>query len=215
MSKLPIVLLGGGGHGKVVLDLLLRLPGYEVLGYLDPKDRGNLLGYPWLGDESKLSAFLREHSGLCGAIGLGKVDSSSKRRLAFEKWRQTGLVFPALVAPGAYVSAAAKIFEGAVVMEGAIVQPGAQVGAGAIVNTRAAVDHDCWIGENVHLAPGSVLSGEVQVGRDSMIGVGAVVREGVRITEGCLVGAGAVVVDRELCNKPGVYLGTPARRREA
>lgn len=209
-----IVLLGGGGHGKVVASVLLRLRDFEFLGYLDPTDQGDLLGRPRLGDDSALPALQKLHPGLLGVIGLGKVDAGSRRFEFFAKWRAAGLSFPALVAPTAYVAAGVTLGEGVVVMDGAIVQPGSRIGAAAILNTRASVDHDCVIGDDVHIAPGATLSGNVSVGEHSLIGVGASVREGTRIGASCLIGAGAAVVDRDLCASAGTYGGVPARRME-
>lgn len=205
-----IVVVGGGGHGKVVIGLA-RKAGYSVRGYVDPEDRGEVLGAPWLGDDEVLPSLLASSSGCSAALGLGKVDAASHYRLELlEKLRGLGFCLPAIVSPDAVVNEAVQLGEGAVVMDGAVVNAGASVGSGCILNSNCTVEHDCSLGDNVHIAPGATLSGAVGIGDHSMVGTGAIVIQEVRITAGCLVGAGAVAV-RDL-EQPATYVGNPARK---
>jgi acetyltransferase-like isoleucine patch superfamily enzyme len=91
-----------------------------------------------------------------------------------------------------------------------VVNPGATTGAACIINTHATLEHDCRLGDNVHLAPGATVSGGVVIGSHSFVGAGAVVIQGVRIADGCLIGAGTVVTADIVV--PGTYAGVPARR---
>ena len=95
-------------------------------------------------------------------------------------------------------------------MEGAIVQPGVKIGAISIVNTKASIDHDCQIGDEVHIAPGCTLSGSVNVGNGCLIGTGVTVIEKIRIGKNCTIGAGAVVLAD--CEDNGTYVGVPAKK---
>lgn len=189
----PFVILGGGGHARVVLDVLRSL-GRPVLGVLMP-DRpagADWHGLPVLGDDAWLE---QPQARACQfASGVGMVPGRRSRRQAiFERLRALGLRMPALVHPAAVVSQAAEMAGAVQVMAGAVVQPGVRLGAAVLLNTGARVDHDCAIGEGAHVAPGAILCGDVQIGARAFIGAGAVVLPGVTVGEGAEVAAGAVV----------------------
>jgi sugar O-acyltransferase (sialic acid O-acetyltransferase NeuD family) len=206
-----IVVVGGGGHGKVLISLLKKKTGCRILGYVDPHDRGTVLAVPWLGDDAVLPVLLRRHSQCQAAIGVGRVDASSKRGYGLlARLEEMGFIVPAIVSPTAVVNEDVVLGAGSVVFDGAVVNSGTVTGRGCIMNTNCTVEHDCFLGYNVHIAPGSVLSGGVILGDNCMVGVGATIVQGVRIVADCLVGAGAVVV-KDL-DEPGMYVGNPARK---
>lgn len=205
-----IVVVGGGGHSAVLIDLLKGLRRYSVIGYTDNEDRGKLLGVPYLGSDSALPALKKRHKKLAGVLGIGKVAVHDRRMKIFSGMQTAGLSLPAIVSPHAYVSKHAELAEGVVVMAGAVVQPRVRVGFGSIINTGAMVDHDCQIGIDVHIAPGAALSGAACVGDHSMIGVGSSLVHAVRVGTRCMVGAGAAVVEH--CLDEGKYLGVPAKK---
>jgi sugar O-acyltransferase (sialic acid O-acetyltransferase NeuD family) len=189
---LPLIVVGGGGHGRVLLEAL-RSAGREVRGVVDrhPAVATSLpKGVPWLGDDGALAAFPPTQYALVNGVG-GIGDG--KRRQIFERLREQGYVFASLCHASAVIAHGADLGEGAQVMAGAVLQPGVRIGANAIVNTRSAIDHDCLIGDHCHVAPGAVLCGRVVVGEDTHIGAGAVVIQGVRIGRGTVIGAGAVI----------------------
>ena len=125
--------------------------------------------------------------------GIGSIGPTHVARRRLSARQGGGLHFAQVVHPSAVVSRSATLGEGVQVMAGCVIQTGADIGANSIVNTRAAVDHDCKIGETVHIAPGVTLSGNVRVGDRTHIGTGAVVIQGISIGEDSLVAAGAVV----------------------
>jgi sugar O-acyltransferase (sialic acid O-acetyltransferase NeuD family) len=204
-----MVVVGGGGHAKVLLNVLTRLPTVSVLGYVDPKDRGPILGFRWLGNDDQLHRLAQEHPGATVAIGIGQVKGGNSRNALFEKLVGAGFVLPPIIAPTAVIARDVSIGEGSVIFDGVVIQPGCRIGKICIVNTQASLDHDCVLDDNVHIAPGAVLSGCVHVGTGSLVGVGACCKHGVRIGTSCTMGAGAVVVSD--CLEPGTYLGVPAR----
>ena len=210
MAAKPILIVGGGGHGKVILNVLTRLPGYNPIGYVDPKDHGALLGFPYLGNDDDLPSLLGKHKGLCAVIGVGKIKAESPRADIFRRLKELGFLLPSIVAPTAMVARTAMLGEGTVVMDGAVIQPDCVVGKLGIVNTRASLDHDCILGEDVHVCPGATLSGGVKVNDGSLIGVGASVVQYLRIGKGVTIGAGAAVIGD--CLEPGTYVGVPAKR---
>jgi sugar O-acyltransferase (sialic acid O-acetyltransferase NeuD family) len=204
-----IVVVGGGGHAKVVINVLRKGNRHEILGYTDVQDRGVLLGSRYLGTDSSLATMTAGRE-LNAAIALGQVGLGEPRRQLWTRLRSIHLSFPFIVSPDAIVNDEVSGGEGAVVMDGAVINSGATIGLGAIVNTNSTIEHDVVLGDWVHVAPGATVSGGVTIGNFSMIGAGATVIEGIDIAPGCVVGAGATVV-RDLTER-GVYVGTPAHR---
>lgn len=205
----PIVVLGGGGHAKVVI-AILKQTGHQVLGYTDQQDRGPILSVPYLGTDAKLPGLRREFPSCGAVVGVGKTDLGTRRMALQSEALALGFEFPAIVSRHAVINEDVLLGPGTVVMDGAVVNSGTEVGRGCIVNTNSSVDHDCRLGENVHIAPGATVSGGVVVGDNSMIGTGANIIHGVRLCADCVVGAGATVVND--LTQPGTYVGTPARR---
>ena len=203
----PLIVLGGGGHAKVLLSALALLR-RKVIGFVDSdaerKECGGLarLG----GDETVL---LHSAAEVMLVNGVGSVRQPTARRRIFEEFRSKGYRFETVVHPSCLVARESEIAEGAQLMAGVVVQAGTSIGQNSILNTGSQVDHDCVIGAHVHLAPGAVLSGGIQVGNGAHVGTGACIVQGVKIGAGSLVGAGAVVV-RDV--PPGVtVVGVPAR----
>ena len=190
----PVIVLGGGGHAKVVIDALLR-GGVPVLGVTDPCQAlagRRILGVKVLGNDEVVLAHRPEE--LLLANGLGSVGVPERRREIFERFSALGYGFASVIHPSAVISSDAEIGEGAQIMAGAVIQPGCSIGRNAIINTRASVDHDCIIGDHTHVAPGVTLSGGVRVGVGVHIGTGATVIQGIDIGNDSLVGAGALVL---------------------
>lgn len=188
----PWIVLGGGGHARVVIDLLQVL-GAALDGYTDLSERqGGIPGLSFLGTD----AFL-EHvdpSTVHLANGIGGTGASRARASLYDRLASRGFTFPRLVHPSAVVASSADLADGVQTMAGAVVQAGAVVGPNTLVNTRASVDHDCRLGPHVHLAPGVTLSGGVRILEGAHVGVGATVLQGVTIGARAVVGAGAVVI---------------------
>lgn len=206
----PIVVVGGGGHGKVVISILQKLPQYHVLGYTDVKDHGDILGIRYLGTDGSLPAIATKGSKTRVALAVGQVGVGTKRHELWTRIESRGVSFPAIVSPDAVFNAGASAEDATVMMDGVIVNCGATIGRGAILNTNSTIEHDVVIADWVHVAPGATISGGSKIGRFSMIGAGATVIEGIRIAECCVVGAGSTVVAD--LTEPGVYVGSPARR---
>lgn len=205
-----IVVIGGGGHAKVVVSILRKLQRYRIVGYTDPEGRGSLLGAPYLGADRELAALASRLQKLNAVLAIGQVGLGEKRHEIWTRLQSQVLSFPAIVSPAAIVNEGVSFGDGTVVMDGVVINCGAKIGCGAIVNTNSTIEHDVVLEDWVHVAPGATISGGVTVGRFSMVGAGSTVIEGIKIASGCMVGAGATIV-RDL-TKPGVYVGTPARR---
>ena len=192
MTSAPILVIGAGGHAKVVIDAL-RLAQCTIAGLVDPALAvgTRIAGCEVLGGDDVVERSRPEDVML--ANGVGGTKSTAGRDAVYRRFRAKGYRFATVLHPSAIVSRTATLGEGAQVMAGCAVQPDAKIGANSIVNTRASVDHDCTIGESVHIAPGVTLSGSVTIGDGSHIGTGAVVIQGITIGRNSLVAAGAVV----------------------
>lgn len=197
-----VVIIGAGGHGKVIADIVLQ-SGQEVVGFLDDNREpgGTVLGRPVLGALAEAERYRAKGCEFVLAIGNNAVRRSLAQRLE--------LPYYTAVHPRAVIASEVSIGEGSVVMAGAIVNPGAVIGRHCIVNSGCIVEHDNRLADFVHICPGVALAGTVSVGEATQVGVGSAVRNNVSIAAGCLVGAGAVVVDNLV--EPGVYVGVPAR----
>lgn len=203
----PLILVGAGGHARVLLSTLLLLS-RRVLGFVDPdKSRADLLGVPYLGGDD---AVARHDPGQVLLVnGVGSVASIANRLRVYEFFRKRGYRFGSVLHPEAIIAPEVQFADGVQIMAGAILQTGSVVEEDCIINTGARIDHDCIIQAHAHVAPGAVLSGSVRVGARAHVGVGAIVIEGVQIGSDSIVGAGAVVLSDvpESCT----VVGVPAR----
>lgn len=169
-----------GGHSKVVADLIEQLPEYVLKGHLDDSDA-------WMSWADK--SLLEQPTTLAIAIG-----DNNKRAELYKSHADAGFTMPALIHPTAYVARSAHIMPGTVVLPHAVVGAGAWVGTGCIINTGATVDHDCKLGDFVHICPGTHLAGMVTIGDQSIVGIGSSVRQEIKIGSHVVIGAGSVVV---------------------
>lgn len=208
MDSRGVVILGAGGHAKVVIEAF-RAAGDHVAYCLGgPSDPESLLEVPVIRDEAELPR-LKEGGFRRGfvAIGANKVRDRLARKL-----EDAGFELVSVVHPRAWFSPSARMGRGVVVMAGAVVNACATIGDLAIINTGATVDHDCVIGRAVHVAPQCGLAGCVTVGDGAMLGVGTKVIPGIRIGADATVGAGSVVVRN--INDAALAMGVPAKVRD-
>lgn len=192
-----LIIIGASGHGKVVADIA-ALNGYDDIVFLDDdKSIKQCAGYPVIGKSAEAPV---------GDVFVAVGNAGARKRL-MERYKDRN--HPILIHPKAVVAHGVEIGEGSAIMAGAIINPGAIVGRGVIVNTSSSIDHDCAIGDFVHVSVGAHLSGTVEVGKGTWIGAGATVSNNIKICGGCMIGAGAVVV-RDI-KESGTYVGVPAR----
>lgn len=186
MSGRDIILIGAGGHAKVVAAAIAESGDRLVAVFDDDAARHGttLLGVPIVGP----IAAAREHSVRRAVIGIGS--NAARARLGSE----LGLEWATVVHPRAWVHETVRLGAGTVVFAGAMIQPDAELGEHVIVNTAASIDHDCVLGRAVHIAPGVHLAGGVRIGVQSFLGVGASAIPYVTIGERTTIGAGGVVV---------------------
>lgn len=210
MDKLPVIVIGAGGHAKVLIDILHRHQ-RKIIGCTDTNyglTGIRVMGEEILGDDEIILKHNPHEIHLVN--GLGSIGKTNRRQLIFEKYEKLGYVFETLVHDTAIISEEVGLAQGAQVMAGVILQSGVHVMKNALVNTGAAIDHDCHISAHAHIAPRAVLNGAVSVGLSAFVGSGAVVIQGVTIGHDAVIGAGAVV----LKDVPAEHkmVGVPARR---
>jgi sugar O-acyltransferase (sialic acid O-acetyltransferase NeuD family) len=202
----PVVVIGGGGHAKVTVEALLKA-GENILGFVDNQDiQERPHGLSWLGDDTVVAKYSTEEILL--ANGIGSLPGKTLRWKIYRHFSDLGFKFINIVHPSATIAGDVQLKEGAQIMAGAVIQTGTVVGLQTIINTSASVDHDCEIGDFVHVAPGATLSGGVRISKNVHIGTGATIIQGIEIGADSIIGAGAVVVhDIEANSKvisPGV-----------
>ena len=190
----PIVILGGGGHARVLVSCLQRL-GLNILGLAVPAESKveDILGEKILGSDDDILKYAPQEILL--ANGIGMIVGSDQRKKVARKFRKSGYKFVTVRDPTAVVLSEVELGEGVQILAGVVVQPGVKIGADTIINTRASVDHDCIIGNDCHVCPGVTIAGSVTVGSETMIGTGSTVVPGVSIGNSCLVAASSVVFE--------------------
>ncbi len=206
--KISVIVLGGGGHARVIVDSL-KLLGVPVLGFTSPQGESDPLikSITYLGDDEAVFQYYPDNVRLVN--GVGSVGRPTLRRHLYDVFTARGYSFLPVVHPSAVLASDTQLSDGAQCMAGAIIQTGSYIGRNSIVNTKASVDHDCLIGDHVHIAPGVTLSAGVKVGNGVHIGTGAVVIQYIEIGAGSVIGAGAVVT-RDISPHIKV-VGIPAR----
>lgn len=202
MKRLAI--MGASGHGKVVAETA-ELNKWDEIVFFDDAWPNIIQNGPWpvSGNFSILKDKKNEFDGILVAIGNNVI-----RILKYQELIGIGAEISTLIHPDATVSKYADIGQGSVIFAKSVINAGTRLGLGCIVNTSATIDHDCLLGQGVHLSPGSHLAGGVKVGDLSWIGIGACVRELIEIGNRVIVGAGAVVVKNISENQ--MVAGVPA-----
>jgi sugar O-acyltransferase (sialic acid O-acetyltransferase NeuD family) len=195
-----LIIIGAGGHGKVVSDIALKC-GYSDICFVDDKAVGDCMGYPIIGKCEELYAMNDGNTEFVIAVG----NNATRKHIA----EAYNLKWVTLIHPSAQIGSNVTIGAGTVVMANAVINACASIGKHCIVNSGAVVEHDNVLGDYVHISPRAALGGAVAVGAETHIGIGATVRNNIEICGKCMIGAGAVVVDNIVDN--GVYVGVPAK----
>jgi len=206
--KERIVVIGGGGHAKVIISILKKINSFDIVVFTDIDPKGNILGIEYLGtDEILQDLFYKNITNV--AIGLGQIKSSSIRKNVVSKLEKIGFQFPSIVSPNSIINEDVLIGNGTVIMDGVVINSGTKIGEFSIINTNSSIDHDCKIGNFTHIAPGVTLSGDVFVGDDVLIGTGANVIQGIKIFSKSIISAGSSLLSSN--SKSGIYRGVPAK----
>lgn len=202
----PLVLLGGGGHCKSVIEVA-ESAGYQILGVLDmPEDVGKeILSTRVIGTDDDIPQYVDKAEFV---ITVGFIKSPATRIKLYNRIKEVSGKLATIIAPTAYVSKYATIGEGTVVMHHAFVNAGAKVGNNVILNTFTNIEHDAVIGDQCHISTGTMVNGDCKIGVNCFIGSQSVLANGITIGDGIIVGAGSLV--RKSISIKGIYSGNPA-----
>lgn len=187
-----IAVIGAGGHGKVVAEILqLTFPHSEIVIFDDAYPLGSLkTHWPVLDTVTNLDSYKSRVEGVVVGIGNNKIRIELSKQL-----ENKGYKLLTAIHPEASISRFAHVLSGSVVMAGAIINTDAVIGSSVIVNTGSIIEHDCVVDDGCHLSPNSTLAGGCKVGSMSWLGVGSSVKQLVQIGRSVVVGAGAVVIE--------------------
>ena len=193
MDKKEIILIGGGGHCKSCIEVIEATESFIIKGILDlPGSIGNeVLGYPVIGTNEDIISFINKNVNFL--ITVGSIGDSSKRIELFKHINSLGGIFPAIIAPTAYVSKSAHIGRGTIIMHQALVNAAAIIGDNCIINSKALVEHDAIIGDHCHISTGSIVNGGTVVGERTFFGSGAVSKQYITIPDGSFIKANSIV----------------------
>ncbi|MDO4743334.1 MAG: acetyltransferase [bacterium] len=195
-----LIIIGAGGHGRVLADIAKR-SGYAEIYFLDDIKEN---------DESvigKVSDYCKYITKACFFVAIG--DNVAREKI-FKELDLNGAKIINLIHPDAVISEKVTIGKGTAVMAGAVINTTTVIGDGVIVNTCSSIDHDNRIADFTHISVGAHLCGTVSIGKNTMIGAGATVINNINICDNCTIGAGAVVTKN--INQPGIYVGVPIRK---
>ncbi len=200
-----LIIIGAGGHGKVLADIAASMNQWKQIAFLDDHSyASSCLGFPILGTSERIAEFTDQADFILG------IGNNARRKDMQEQLARSGCSIATMTHPAATIGREVMLGEGTVVMAGAVINCSTRIGRGCIINTSSSIDHDNDIGDYVHISPGAHLAGSVTVGELSWIGIGASVINNISITSDSIVGAGAVVVQN--VTEQGTYVGVPARR---
>lgn len=206
---IPIVLVGGGGHCKSVIDVIESTEKYAIAGILDkPGVTSDVLTYPVIGTDDDIPSLQKD--GCRFIITVGHTGNAFVRRHLSEVIDAAGGVQEVIISPTARVSPHARLGAGTIVMHHAVVNAGAVIGKGCIINSQALIEHDVAVGDQVHISTGAKVNGSCRIGDGCFIGSGAVVIHETGVASDSIIGAGAVVIDD--IGEPGTYAGNPCRK---
>lgn len=195
ISCRKIVLIGGGGHCKSVLDTLINLKVYRDIFITDQAFVSGLdiFGAQFAGNDDVLPDLFRE--GVREAfISIGSIKSPAARQQLYKKARDIGFDFPSVIDRSAYTSGSAVVGKGVFVGKKAVVNADSKVDDFAIINTGSIIEHDCYVGKFSHIAVGATICGNVNIGNDTFVGANATIIQGVRVGMKSVIGAGSIVL---------------------
>ncbi|AOM13964.1 MULTISPECIES: acetyltransferase [Bacillus cereus group] len=201
--KKKLLIIGAGGHGRVIADIALRMNKWEHIAFLDDNEAVKTsMGIEIIDKLASASKYIQDYDIF---VGIGNNVMREKLQGQLEACEAS---IPVLVHPNAIVGKQVQLGAGTVVMAGVVINCCTNIGKGCIINTASTVDHDNAIGDYVHISPGAHLAGTVKCGRGTWIGIGSTISNNINISCNCTIGAGTVVI-RDI-ESEGIYIGVPA-----
>jgi len=193
MKKEYIILIGGGGHCKSVIDVIEQQAKYEIAGIIDMPEKINqeVLGYKIIWKDSDIPELVKKYKNF--HITLGQIKNPEPRIKLFNLLKQLNANLPIIISPLAYVSRHAIINEGTVIMHNVVVNANVIIGTNCIINSKALIEHDAVIGNHCHISTGAIVNGGVKIGNNVFYGSGAVSKEYISIPDNSFIKANSIV----------------------
>jgi sugar O-acyltransferase (sialic acid O-acetyltransferase NeuD family) len=179
--KPKILLIGGGGHCKSVIDVIEQENRYLIAGIIDKKELigQEILGYKVIGSDDDLHNLYKEYK--YAIVTVGHIKTNTLRVKLFTILKEIGYNLPTIISPLAYVSKHSFVDEGTVVMHQALINANAKIGKNCIINTKALIEHDSIIENNCHIATASVINGGVIIKENTFFGSNATSKQSIEI----------------------------------
>jgi len=208
MKRNKAIIVGSGGHGKVVYEIVKNK--YDIIGYSDIEDKKNQLKY--LGTDDNVIQILEKNPNIKLFLGLsyiGKKVSLDLRNNILDFFENHGFYFSKIISNNTIISETVLIEEGVFIGNNVVINPNAVIGKNALINTGAIIEHDVKISKNTQIGPGALLLGGVQIGANCFIGAGSIIRDSVLICNNVIIGMGSIVTAN--INNSGTYYGNPLK----
>ena len=188
-----IILVGGGGHCKSVIDVIEQEAQFEIAGIIDkPELLGSkILGYPVIGNDFDLENLAKKYQN--ALVTVGQIKSALAKIKLYDLAIKAGFTLPSIVSPSAYISKHSKIGNGTVIMGNVIVNANVSIGDNCIINSKALIEHDCLISSHCHISTNAIINGGVTIGSKSFIGSNVTTKNNIIIKENSFIKAGSLV----------------------
>ena len=188
-----IILIGGGGHCKSVIDVIEKEKKYKIAGIIDKPELlgAKVLGYKVIGSDLNLDTLVKKSK--YALVTIGHIKSSKARIRLFKLAKKAGFILPTIISPTSYISKYSKIGEGTIVMHHAIVNANTFIGNNCIINSKALIEHDCSILNHCHISTNSTINGGVKIGSKCFIGSNVTTKENIKIKENSFIKAGTLI----------------------
>lgn len=200
-----LLIVGAGGHAKVVIELFQAAGQYKIAGLINKNVSCPVLGLPVIGTDHDLESLW--YKGI--RFAFVAIGNNTRRLEIGRRLQNVGFEIANAISPAAVISTSANLGCGIAIMAGAVINADTHVGDFAVANTNCSIDHDCVVGDGAHVAPGCTIAGNVKIGRLACVGAGTTVIPGVNIGERASIGAGSCVL-RDIPNNARAW-GVPAR----
>lgn len=205
-----IIIVGDGGHAKVVIDIIQEMNCYEIIGVTSNNKINQFCGYPVLGNDNILSDYLKNGVNNI-ALGIGGFKDNIQRTKLYNKFTGLGFNIINAIHPKTSVSKSVSIGNGVVVFPGVALNTEVKIGNNVIIATGSTIDHETEIGSNTLVSAGVTIGANVIIGEGTLCALGSKIVSGITIGKNCLIAAGAVVVND--IDDNSVVCGIPAKKR--
>lgn len=188
-----IILIGGGGHCKSVIDVIEQERKYKIYGIVDKPEflSTQILDYKVVGSDLDLESLAKKFK--YAIITVGHIKTAKLRIKLFKLAKKAGFLLPSIISPNSYVSKHSKIGSGSIVMHHAIVNANTFIGNNCIINSKALIEHDCSISNHCHISTNTTINGGVKIGQECFIGSSVITRDNIQIKEKSFIKAGTLI----------------------